>query len=202
MSKIFNSSLVIVITAAIVIGNAAIYLSDKGIGGNNTFANNPLDLQVKDQNEPWGNGVSATWVMDNMKPGDTSEMNSVYLRNVSSTEADYVKITVANITTDPNNEESDTEYPTDDNMDKWMEIAEMYYNGNNILTDLTDQNGNGWRDLDDFEQQGLENLTPPLADLGNMKIFTLQLKFRQEADNMFQGDILESEFTFWLIQDK
>ncbi len=201
MNKILNSLLVIAITAAIVIGGAIAYFSGEGINKGNTFANSPLDLQVRDQNEPWGDGVSATWVVDDMKPGDVSEMNSVYLRNISIAEADYVKITVANIITDPNNEESDTHYPTDNDMDKWMEIAEIYYSGDNILTELNDHNGNGWKDLDDLEFQGLDDLDPPLPDLGDMKIFTMQLKFRQEADNVFQGDVLESEFTFWLIQE-
>lgn len=201
MNKILNSVLIIVITTVIIIGSAAVYFSGKLADRNNTFASNPLDLQIKDQNEPWGNGVSATWVMDNMKPGDVSEMNSVYLRNVSIEEADYVEIAVANVTADPNNEESDTHYPTNDGMDKWMEIAEMYYNGASILAGLADHNNNGWKDLDDFEFQGLRGLDPPLANSDNVKIFTLQLKFRQEASNMFQGDILESEFTFWLIQE-
>ena len=202
MNKIFNSLLIIVITTVIVIGGASIYFSDKIINGNNTFASDPLDLQIKDQNEPWGNGVSATWVMDNMKPGDVSEMNSVRLRNVSIEEADYVEIAVTNVTADPNNEESDTHYPTNDDMDKWMEIKEMYYNGESILAELDDYNSNGWIDLDDFEYQKLSGLVPPPANPRNMKIFTLQLKFRQEAGNMFQGDILESEFAFWLIKDE
>lgn len=201
MNKIFNSLLIITIITVIIVGSVSVYLSGKVKNGNNTFASDPLDLQIKDQDEPWGNGVSATWVIDKMKPGDVSEMSSVYLRNVSIEEADYVKITVVNITTDPDNEESDTHYPTNDGMDKWMEIAEMYYNGDSILADLVDHNNNGWKDLDDFEFQGLSNLVPPLADLGNMKIFTLQLKFRQEAGNVFQGDVLKSEFIFWLIQE-
>ena len=31
-----------------------------------------LDLQIKDQNEPWKDGVYGTWVASNMAPGERS----------------------------------------------------------------------------------------------------------------------------------
>ncbi|MBU4332628.1 M73 family metallopeptidase [Patescibacteria group bacterium] len=202
MKKILVSLVIISIILMIVVSATVAYFSDSETNRGNTFANGTLDLQISDQDDPWGDGVTATWVMDDMIPGDISARNSVYLRNIGSIEADHVEISVENITTDPNNEESDIEHPTIDNLDKWMEIIEMYYSGNNVLIGLNDNNANGWKDLDDLESQGLNDLTPsPSANSGNMKTFTMQLKFREDIGNEFQGDVLESTFTFRLNQD-
>ena len=198
MRNILTSLSVIGIAATIAFGATMSYFSDTETSTGNSLAAGTLDLEIKN-GTVWENGVIATWTEEDLKPGDISEMESVYLKNAGTIEADHLEITVENVVDDPVNEESDTEYPTDD-MDKWIEIIEMYYNGTDVLGDLTDANGNGWKDLDDLESQGLDDLTPPPANGGGIKIFTAQFQFRTDADNDFQGDVVTSSFIFRLHQ--
>jgi predicted ribosomally synthesized peptide with SipW-like signal peptide len=181
------------------------YFSDTETSTGNVFTAGTLDLKVGDWNEDYGDGVTATWTLSNMKPGDTIGPYSVFLRNFGSIEADHIEIKCTNTVTDPPGPESDTEEGTTD-MDKAMEITILAYNGNNLLNTLTDLNGNGIIDLDDFENsnegQGFDNITPvPAANQGTTRTFTMALKFHPTlADNDYQGDILTTTITFTLNQ--
>ena len=173
----------------------------------NTFTAGTLDLKVNDHDEPtYGDGVSATWTLSNMKPGDTVGPRSVNLMNFGTVEGDHLEIRCTNQVDDPPGPESDTEELTTD-MDKAMEIIGLTYDMNNLLSTLTDLNGNGIIDLDDFENwnsgEGFDNLTPiPAANQVSFTTFTMQLLFHPTlADNDYQGDILTTTITFTLNQD-
>lgn len=98
-----------------------------------------------------------------------------------------------------------TGQPADD-MDKFMEITRMDYNDSfptmNLLNYLSDFNSNGWKDLDDLEHRGPGG-EPALLGLpapAGSGAYGMDLRFRPEAGNTFQGMTLVTDFIFTLNQ--
>lgn len=176
--------------------------SDTETSTGNTFTAGTFDLKVSDIDEGIGDGVTATWTASDMKPGTTIGPYSVTLQNWGTVAGDHIEISCSNVVTDPEGPESDTEEDTTD-MDWVMEITAMTYNGApNLLSDLSDNNENGIKDLDDFEAQGFDNLPPPLPNQQGSYSFTMTLRFHPTlANNDYQGDILTTTITFTLNQD-
>jgi len=182
------------------------YFSDIETSTGNTFTAGTLDLKVSDSDETtFKDGVTATWTVSDIKPGDTLGPHSVWLRNFGTVEGDHVEIKCINVVTDPPGPESDTEESTTD-MDKAMKIIYLGYNGTNLLSILTDLNSNGIIDLDDFENwnggEGFDNITPvPAANQAYQTTLTMELQFDPIlGDNDYQGDTLTVTILFTLNQ--
>jgi len=170
-------------------------------------------LEIKDNDEPWGNGVTATWTATDMKPGDSYDflIPQINLRNVGSDPIDHVEITCdyAVIEEDPQTE-SDTDPYTNlnpDSMAKKMIITSCTYaNGEtvNCLTDsnpdrrIEDQDGDGKITFYDLKNDPLDSL-PSMG--GGTSSFQMSVKFSDDAGNDFQGDIFDLTMIFTLNQD-
>ena len=195
------ASVVLVILAGAMFGAGTMsYFSDTETSTDNTFqAGTWVDLKISDRDEGFRDGVTATWTASNMNPGDTIGPYSVSLENWASIAADHLEIYCSNIVDDPPGPESDTEEGTTD-MDWAMEITAMTYNGYDLLAELSDSNGNSIKDLDDFEAQGFDNLTPPPPSKGGTVSFSMTIGFHPTlGDNDYQGDTLTTTITFILI---
>jgi predicted ribosomally synthesized peptide with SipW-like signal peptide len=191
-TKLLNSLLIIAMAACLA-GATYAHFSDTEVSTGNTFASGTLDLKIKDQDENnYKDGVSETWTMSDMKPGD-SVSGWVRLRNDGCMEADHLEINVTNTMIDPDGPESDSEENTVD-MD-WEMIRTTV---KNLLDDLDDANKNGYKDLDDLETLGIDNLLAPTYH--TTRTFNITLQFNPDADNDFQGDTLISTFNFTLNQ--
>ncbi len=182
------------------------YFSDIETSEGNTFTAGTLDLKIKDQDPQgspdwyYGDGVTATWTMSNMKPGDTVN-GWVRLRNDGSIKADKLDIDISNTVVDPPGPESDTKEGTDD-LDKHMFISHLnytYYTGTvkADLNDLSDVDGDANISLDEFESQGLHNLPAP-PDQDRYYTLYMTLQFDPSAGSDYQGDILNMTMTFTL----
>jgi len=199
-TKLLNSLLIIGMVAYMT-GATYAHFSDTEISVGNTFASGTLDLKIKDQDENnYKDGVSETWTMSDMKPGD-SVSGWVRLRNDGSITADHLEINVTNTVIDPDGPESYSEEGTTD-MDLEMILVKMDYEYRttvkNLLDDLDDANKNGYKDLDDLETLGIDNLLAPTYH--TTRTFNITLQFNPDADNDFQGDTLVSTFNFTLNQ--
>lgn len=194
--------MIIVMVSAIIGSGALAYLGNSGRTSDNVFAAEILDLRIKDQDERfYKDGVTATWTMFNMKPGD-STIGWVRLINKGNMAADHLEISVSNSVIDPSGPESDTEEGTTD-MDGKIIITCMIYGGVRIIVDgyinscyLNDMNGDGKISLHELEAQGIDNL--PAPGMKQAKTLITRLKFDPDADNDYQGDIMTSTFTFTL----
>jgi len=196
------------------------YFSDVGKSVSNTFMAGTLDLKISDGDEDWGDSVSGTWSISNMKHGDEC-WGRVLLKREGTIPADHLEITCDYIVieespqtpsdTDPNT----NEHP--DNMAKYMIITQMYYYNDNwnvdLLTDdgydkeyevspgetgpkLTDYDGDGKLTLYDLKYAGLDNLWPP----DGATHLEMRIKFDEDAGNDFQGDTLNLTMIFTLNQ--
>lgn len=177
------------------------YFSDTETSTGNTLQAGTLDLQVQDwaDGELWSDGVTKTWMLSDMKPGDWVT-GSVAFRNIGSIAADHFEITCDYTVNDPPGPESDTQEDTPpDHMANYMIITEMtyYYNASSIdlLTLLTDTDGDGI-DLLELRIQEIDGLPPPNGT-GDERLDMI-LKFSEDAGNDFQGDTFVLTMIFTL----
>jgi len=210
VKKFLLSGLAILLAMGLM-GGAFAYFQDTEESTGNTLTAGTLDLQVKDDGltdpDPWGDGVDLTWVMADMIPGVSTVTNTVDLRNVGSLAGNHVEISFSHSIDEAGLLESDTDPNSNpEDLAKWIRITSMVYDGVDILSILTNANDTSWIDLEDVTLSPntdvggpLDNLPPP-GSVGGTATFTMSLKFRAEATNDIQGDILTTTVTFTLNQ--
>ncbi len=200
-ARLLYSMIVVIASALILTVSTYAYLSDSETSYDNRIEDGTIELMLKDNNEPWSNGVTGTWVIQDMKPGQEfpCPIEQLDLRNFGTIEASSLNISAKNTTIDPPGPESDSEEGTTD-MDSMIEFMCFTYGDGWPIIDLkayiSDVNGNGWLDMDDLENDPILGLTPP-DGTGHIQI---GFRFRPEADSDYQGDRVETEYSFTLVQ--
>lgn len=189
------------------------FFSSQATSNANTFAAGTLTLALSDSDETLLSTVSATWDKTNFAPGETVS-GFLSLQNTGTVAANHVDVEAANVVTEavsgPGTESTTL-------MDKVLQITFLCYNSNgdadcvdlgevNLLTSLTDTNGNGIIDLDDLESQDVEGT----EDIANMSLTDLATDHRLDMTVLFsstlgvnqhQGDSVTTVFTIALNQD-
>jgi hypothetical protein len=200
------------------------YAWPDGNNDRNRFSHHNLDLKLKDQDEPWGDGVSATWTATDMAPGGEFAFDGSFVGLQGNVPGKV------DITCDYAVEEefpqtkADTDPETDlhpGEMAKYMVITRCIYKDDGWQIDcLTGEfkimswrrNGlrtlyinDDWQVKDaepdgkitfyDLKQSPLTNLPSPGGGCANRTRFEMSVKFHQDAGNEFQGDI----FTLTMI---
>lgn len=215
MRKILVSLSIIAVVGAIAIGGTIAYFSDVETSTGNTFSAGTLDLQIRDQNEGFGNGVTATWIASDVKPGweDDFTVPFIGLKKLGTIEADHLEITCdySVIEEDPQTE-SDTDPNTNltpDKMAKEMIITRCEYYDVLTIDCLTnpnpdyrieDQDGDGKITFFDLKNDKLDNIPPPGGSYA-LGYFEMGVKFDELAGNDFQGDMFDLTMIFTLNQD-
>lgn len=131
MKKIIISLVIIGVVAGITLGITGAWWTDEGTSTNQSFVSGDLNLRLS--NSPtsgYGDNVSNTWSVDEMVPGGTPYVSTLYMKNIGSVNADYLKFALVNSGTA--------------NMDKVMRITELSYAGESLLT------GGAGADLDSY----------------------------------------------------
>ena len=184
-----------------------------------------IDLKLRDQDEPWQDGVVATWTAANMAPGDefTFEGSLVGLRSDG-----YGKAAITclyEVVEESPQAEADTDPQTDlhhDTMAREMVIYRFTYSNNawqiDLLTgeltrtpwrrsiapvvytdddwQLQDVDGDGSITFYDLEQSPLTNLPSPRRGGGRGAHLEMSVRFDQDAGNEFQGDAFDLTVVF------
>ncbi len=215
MKKILISISVIGVVAAVAIGGTIAYFSDTETSTGNTITAGTLELEIRDQDEGFGNGVTATWTASDVKPGNQYDFTVPFvgLRKLGTVNADHLEITDDyRVIEEIPCIESDTDCQTNlnpDKMAKEMIITRCeYYDATtiNCLTDtnpdrrIDDQDGDGKITFYDLKNDKLDNLPAP----GNgfaLGYFEMGVKFAEAAGNDFQGDTFDLTMIFTLNQD-
>lgn len=216
--KLLLLTLALLLVAGMVGAGTFAYFQDTEASTGNTFSAGTMDLKVMDINEGWGDGVTATWTLSNMKPGDSTS-GWVVLDRKGTLEANHVKVTCDyTVTEEYPPLESDTDPNTDqhpDTMAKEIIITSAYYTGDGYNIDLLqgknlsggevkdawkvgDVDGDGKVTLYDLKNDPLNDLPPP--DTFNYS-FAMGLQLDPNAGNNFQGDTLNLTMIFTLNQD-
>lgn len=218
VNRFLVSALALLVAVASLSTGTMAWFYDAAMTGQSSFTAGTLDLQIADNGlndpDPWGDSVDLTWVMGDMIPGESSATNTIALRNVGTVRGDHIEIRFTHTIDEATNPvESDTN-PASSWRDfaRWIEITDLIYDGVALKFACTsavgwDVNGNGWLDLEDVasdpiarEGGPLDNLPPPEA-AGGVAPLAMSLRFRPEATNDIQGDILNTTLTVTLNQD-
>jgi len=218
------------LTAIVLIGIVAMlagagtysYFSDTGTSTGNTFTAGTLDLKVSHSSlGPWTDGVTGTWTLSNMKPGDETPTASVFFKNFGSLASSTTEITCSyTVTEETPQTEADTDPNTDehpDEMAKHMMITMMFYKNDHVnINGLTgydsysgltkddwkinDANGDGKISLYELKLDPLINLPSPDTQPNKISQLDMRIKFDENAGNDFQGDAFDLTMIFTLKQ--
>lgn len=186
-TKIALSSATVVASLAIISAATFAYFSDQGTSSDNVFASGTLILKLSDNNETAQDNVASSFGGTDLAPG-ASASGQLKLKNTGTVAANHAEVALVNTN-------SDTTNP----LDKVLELTTLNYDGSSVLSQVTDSNANGWKDLDDLEASGLDNLA--LTDLNTDHNLDLVVTFRSDAGNEYQGDSVDSDWTVTLNQD-
>lgn len=134
----------ITIFIAVVLASAGTfaYFSDSESSAGNSFTAGTMDLKIRDQDESFGDGVTATWTATDMKPGDEFNFSTqfVQLAKVGTVDPDHLEITCDYSVDETSNPvESDTDPNTNlnpDSMAKEMVITRAVYRNDSWCIDL------------------------------------------------------------------
>ena len=169
------------------------FFSDEGTSSNNTFIAGTLDLKLSDATiETDEDNVTASFG-DTLAPDDCTGDQLLTLKNTGTINADHAAITIVNNVTDANDNASP-------DMDSYLRIAKLEYDSVDKSSQITNSNGNGFLDLNDWASgTGLDDLS--LTDLNTGHNLVMDVCFDDSAPNELQGDSVDSDWTITLNQD-
>jgi predicted ribosomally synthesized peptide with SipW-like signal peptide len=190
MKKVFGLALAFLLMMGIsAIGTWAFFLDSESSTGN-TFAAGTLDLKTNDVD-----GVSQTLLATNMAPGETIGPETIILKNSGSLDSASVDIEFSY------SESDNPKNPVDKSADETaalIEVTTLIYSGSSILSAITDNNYNGYRDIYDLRTSSLNDLSG--IDASDSKDFTIAIKARNIVGGDFQADGIIITITFTLHQ--
>ncbi len=166
------------------------YLSDTETSTGNLFAAGTLDMKTND-----ADGVTMTLYAVAMKPGDTVGPSTIQLRNAGSVNGASVNLAFSYVENDSN--------PNPINMSAnataaVVEVTTLNYDGSSILGSVSDNNINGYIDIQDVKDANLTGLSGINASA--TKNFEIAIQLRSNASKDFQADGITITMTFTLNQ--
>ena len=189
MRSIFGLTIVLVLFMGLVGTGSWAFFADPENSEDNAMSAGSLDLKTDDVD-----GVTQTIYATNMKRGDSVSGN-ITLKNIGTNDGITLDIAFSYV---ENDDASNTVNMDSDDTAAIMEVTTLNYDGLNLLTSVSDNNTNGYKDVQDLKngdltgQSGLDNQ--------NGKDFEIALKLRETTDNDFQGDGITVSITFILNQ--
>lgn len=190
MRKIFG----LTVSILLLIGMAGIgtwaYFSDVESSTGNTLAAGTLDLKTND-----ADGVSQTLLATNMEPGDTIGPETISLKNAGSVAGSTLDLAFTYVESDGS--------PNPANMSAnataaILEVTTLKYNGSSLLSSVSDNNANGYKDVEDLKNADLSGQSGIAASAS--KEFEIAVELRNDAHKDFQGDGISVTMTFTLKQ--
>ncbi|MFC1965527.1 TasA family protein [Chloroflexota bacterium] len=167
------------------------YFSDVETSTGNVFTAGTLDLKTDDVD-----GVSQTLLAVNLEPGGVVGPETIILKNTGSLGGSTLDLsfTYAESDSSPN--------PADISADAtaaFIEVTALNYDGFNLLSsNVTDNNTNGYKDVEDLKNADLSGLGGISAS--SSKEFDIAVLLRSDADKALQSDGIDITMTFILNQ--
>ncbi len=206
---ILDSILVISLVSIILAGSyTGAFFFDTETSEGNTFTAGTFDMKISGVGYDYQDNIGFLWDLSDIKPGDNLSTRAFGFKNEGTIPADNMKITCnySVIEEDPC-VEPDTNCSTD--LSPWtmaanFTIAELIIredggDDTHLLSNLTDWNVNGEKDLQDLKESGVNTTVVPNGT--SHTVVTIGLKFNENAGNDFQGDTFNLTMKFTLNQD-
>ncbi|MFC2022206.1 TasA family protein [Chloroflexota bacterium] len=190
MKRILGLSIAFVLLISMTgIGTWA-YFSDVETSTDNVFAAGTLDLKTDDVD-----GVSQTLLATNIEPGYTVGPETIILKNIGSVGGATLDLAFSY-------EESDSSpNPADMSANATaavIEVTTLNYDGSSLLGSVSDNNTNGYKDVEDLKNADLSGQSGIAASAN--KAFEIAVKLSNSADKNFQADGINVTMTFILNQ--
>lgn len=209
MFKVAKSLLIISVVGVLTVKATTAVWSDSAQSTGNVFQAGILDLKLSDGNETQLDNVTLTWNGTAMTPGGSTATASLLVRNTGNPAADHVHF---DVTSNTISEGAGAGSGSANPMDANLEITVLTYDGVSILGFLNDGNGNGRKDLDDWETLAAAGIgdhdgallpadgTLPLSDLNTDHTLLMTVQLASSAPNENQGDSVTTVLTVSLHQ--
>jgi len=180
---------VVAVGSVVAVGTRS-YFSQQGEVKSNTFSTGTLALKLDGAEE-----ATAVWDIDAGGPGDEAS-GTVNIKNAGSLTASHIEVAATNTVTESDVAPGNT---ADVALDTVLEITSLTYDGVAVLSQVTDANGNGIKDLDDLGAVGLDDLE--LVDLNVDHPLVMTVRFNPVLTVAeHQGDSVATTLTVTLNQ--
>ena len=184
----------LVFVALLVVGAAGIatwtLFTDTEESTDNQLVAGSLDLRTDD-----ADGVTQTLYATGMAPGDTVGPATIVLSNAGTMNGSSLDLSFSYVENDGGSNEVDM---TADEMAAMIEVTTLSYDGSSILGSVSDDNTNGYLDVQDLttaDLSGQSGLTTV-----ETKDYVIAVQFRSDVGNDYQGDGITMTMTFVLNQ--
>lgn len=190
MKKILGLTMAVLLCMGMLVIGTWAYFSDTESATNNQLTAGTLDLKTNNVD-----GVTQTLNAPNLKPNVSVGPATITLRNSGSLAGATLDIVFSYVESDgsPN-----TVNMSADATAAVIEVTTLTYNGTNLLTGVTDNNVNGYKDIQDVKNYNLTGQGGLAA--GASKNFVITIKMRDGINNNFQADGVNITMTFTLKQ--
>ena len=182
------------ITFILLIGMTGIgtwaYFSDVETSTGNVLAAGTLDLKTDDVD-----GVSQTLLAINMQPGDTVGPETIILKNNGSVQGSSLDLAFTYLETDSSPNPADM---SADATAAIVEVITLNYDSSSILSSVSDNNSNGYPDVEDLKNTDLSGQSGIAASAS--KAFEIAVRLRSDTNKNFQADGISITMTFILNQ--
>jgi spore coat-associated protein N len=190
INKIAGLTIATLLVAGMVSIGTWAYFSDVETSSGNLMAAGTLDLKTND-----ADGVSQTLFATNMKPGETIGPEYIILKNSGSLAGSSLDIVFTYVENDgsanPVNKSADATAAV-------IELVTLNYDGYSLLANVTDDNINGYRDIQDLKNADLSGLAGIAGSA--TKEFEIVIKPRSTTSKDFQADGITITMNFTLHQ--
>ena len=166
------------------------YFSDVETSTGNVLAAGTLDLKTDDVD-----GVSQTLLATNMAPGDTVGPETIILKNIGSVEGSTLDLAFTYVESDSSPNPADMSANATAAV---IEVLTLSYNENDLLGSVSDNNTNGYKDVEDLKNADLSGQSSINASAS--KNFEIAVQLRSDANKDFQADGIDVTMTFILNQ--
>jgi predicted ribosomally synthesized peptide with SipW-like signal peptide len=209
MFKVVKSLLIISVVGVLTVRATTAVWSDSAQSTGNVFQAGTLNLKLTDSDETQLDNVTLTWNGAEMTPGGATATASLLVRNTGNPAADHVHF---DVTSNTISEGAGAGSGSANPMDANLTITVLTYDGVSILGFLNDGNGNGRKDLDDWETLAAAGIgdhdgtllpadgTLPLSDLNTDHTLLMTVQLASSAPNENQGDSVTTVLTAGLHQ--
>jgi spore coat-associated protein N len=166
------------------------FFSDVETSASNQLVAGTLDLKTNDTD-----GVTQTLYADNLGPGETVGPETIILKNSGSIAGTSLDMSFSY------GESDSSPNPTDmsaNDTAAQIEVTALNYGGSNLLYSVSDNNTNGWKDIQDLANSDLSGQASigPSAN----RTFEIAVQLRSDTSADFQADGINVNMTFILKQ--
>ena len=187
-----------------ILGLTITFILLTGIGGIGTFAffsdvetsaSNQLVAGTLDLKTNGTDGVSQTLYADTIEPGETVGPETITLKNSGSVAGTTLDMSFSYVESDSSPNPIDM---SANDTAAQMEVTALNYGGSNLLNSVSDNNTNGWKDIQDLVDSDLSGQAGigPSAN----KTFEIAVLLRSGTSGDYQADGINVNMTFILNQ--